>query len=183
MTEEQYERWKDFSTRMVNIVKSAKAKKPSRKQVLENVNFFFDERMEPDEEWKNVTSWDYTKSKGSSPSDHMIELAEDFVPNYWSCGDDKYEAEQKKFCGPVHCCVRAGLDLACNPSAGVAGFTAGNIREMYPDGVPEWVKDALGPGNVVDLAPTNIEGIFHPVNERFDARTFDELPDGESVWL
>lgn len=44
-----------------------------------------------------------------------------------------------QFAGPVHCCIRAGLDLASAPSAGVAGFTCGHIRRMYPEGVPEWV--------------------------------------------
>jgi len=41
--------------------------------------------------------------------------------------------------GPICCCVRAGLDMACSPSAGVIGFTAGDVRRMYPEGVPEWV--------------------------------------------
>ncbi len=41
--------------------------------------------------------------------------------------------------GPVHCCIRAGLDMAANPSGGVVGFTIGDLRKMYPEGVPEWV--------------------------------------------
>jgi len=41
--------------------------------------------------------------------------------------------------GPVLCCIRAGLDMASAPSAGVIGFTAGDIRAMYPGGVPDWV--------------------------------------------
>lgn len=87
------------------------------------------------------------------------------------------------YCDPVHCCVRAGLDIASSPSAGVAGFTAGDIRRMYPEGVPDWVKEALGPGDVVDLCPTQIDGIFQPVNQRFDDRQFDQLPNEEFVWL
>jgi hypothetical protein len=31
------------------------------------------------------------------------------------------------------------LDCASAPSAGVIGFTAGDVRRMYPEGVPEWV--------------------------------------------
>lgn len=140
--------------------------------------------MDKNEEWRNVINWDNTKSKGYCPSDYVSELGEDFIPNYWSHRTDRQqELDEQRFCSPVSCCIRAGLDLAVKPSAGVAGFTAGDIRTMYPEGVPDWVKDALGPGDVVDLAPTNIGGIFHPVNERYDPRTFDELPDEEYVWL
>ena len=45
--------------------------------------------------------------------------------------------------GPIHCCLRAGIDLICNPSPigmGVLGFTAGDLRRMYPEGVPEFVS-------------------------------------------
>ena len=41
--------------------------------------------------------------------------------------------------GPVRCCIRAGLDCASAPSAGVVGFNAGDVRRMYPEGVPDWV--------------------------------------------
>lgn len=183
MTEEQYERWKDFSRRMVRIVKGETDKNPSGADVLENINFFFGCRMDPNEEWRNVVDWDNTRSKDYCPGDHMSDLAEVFIPNYWSLREDDYEAAVGKFCAPVDCCVRAGLDLACKPSAGVAGFTAGQVREMYIEGVPDWVKEALGPGDVVELKPTTIGGIFLPVNERFDPRTFDELLDEEQVWL
>lgn len=184
MTEEQYERWKDFSRRMVNIVKSSRAKKPSRADVLHNVNFFFECRMDPDDEWKNVVNWDRTTSGYYCPGSHIEDLEEVFIPNYWAANTDRqFEKAVERFCDPVSCCVRAGLDLAVKPSAGVAGFTAGDIRKMYPEGVPDWVKEALGPGDVVDLQPSTINGIFIPVNERFDPRTFDELPDEEYLWL
>ena len=50
-----------------------------------------------------------------------------------------HEQWQDQWGGPVRCCVRAGLDTASAPSAGVLGFTAGDIRRMYPEGVPEWI--------------------------------------------
>ena len=46
-----------------------------------------------------------------------------------------------QFFGPVRCCLRAGLDMAAAPSGGVVGFTAGDIRRMYPEGMPDWLGD------------------------------------------
>jgi hypothetical protein len=197
MTPEQYERWKDFSLRMVNIAVSARKKKPSRQDVRDNINFFFECRMDPDEEWRRVEDWDSTedsqwhkdhRTHSMCVGDHISDLAEHFIPGYWSLPyeDEKpgvYEAAHDRYVGPVSACIRAGLDVAVAPSAGVAGFTAGDIRKMYPEGVPDWVKAFLGPGDVHDLAPTNIAGIYQPVNHRHDPRTFDELPDEEPVWL
>lgn len=57
---------------------------------------------------------------------------EDIEDNYYEQWDDRWG-------GPVHCCIRAGLDCASAPSAGVLGFTAGDLRMMYPEGVPDWV--------------------------------------------
>lgn len=57
--------------------------------------------------------------------DELTDLAQD----QW---DEQYG-------GPIRCCIRAGLDLASEPSAGVVGFTAGDLRRMYPDGVPDWI--------------------------------------------
>jgi hypothetical protein len=83
--------------------------------------------------------------------------------------------------GPVACCVRAGMDMASSQSGGVAGFTAGDLRRMYPEGVPEWVKGepewrsvgvkAVVPG--VGFVPE-----FHD-----DPHSFDDIPDEQGVWL
>ena len=45
----------------------------------------------------------------------------------------------ERYYNPVTCCVRAGLDMTAQPSAGVLGFTAGDMRGMYPAGVPDWL--------------------------------------------
>lgn len=70
---------------------------------------------------------------------------------------------ERFFKDPVCCCVRAGLDMASAPSAGVVGFTVGDLRKMYPEGIPDWVavfKDGKG--------------------KKIDIRT---RPDSEGVWL
>lgn len=160
MTQEQYERWKDFARRMVNVAVSSRKRSPSRADVLGNIDFFFECRMDPNEEWSRVRDWDHTEKKADArdrsgpmcPGDHISDLTEHFIPNYWSLSDSEsqYEKAYERFVSPVACCVRAGLDVACAPSAGVIGFTVGDIRSMYPEGVPAWIA-AFFEGNFADF--------------------------------
>jgi hypothetical protein len=193
MTSEQYDRWKDFTLRMVNVAVGARKRAPSRADVRANIEFFFECRMEP-ETWRHVRDWDRTedwiddagrKHHDYCPADHIADLAEHFIPNYWAIvnSQSRYERERERWVDPVSCCVRAGLDVAVAPSAGVCGFTAGDVRAMYPEGAPSWLKAFFAPGDVIALYPTRIEGIFIPKVTGFDNRTFDELPDAEPVWL
>lgn len=78
-----------------------------------------------------------------------------------------HEQWQEQWGGPIHCCIRAGLDFAANPSVGVLGFTAGDIRRMYPEGVPDWV---FPPDEKLRIFMTD------EVNG-----TFAELPDSAGV--
>jgi hypothetical protein len=95
-------------------------------------------------------------------------------PHYWS---DEYgtvaeRRHHEQFVGPVVCCIRAGLDLAVSPSAGVIGYTAGDLRRMYPEGVPDWITG--GPGHRWSYAmrePPQLNG------------TFAEMPDTATLWL
>lgn len=188
MTEEQYERWKDFARRMVNVAVGPRKRSPSRKTVRENIDFFFLCRMEPCDEWKRVRDWDYTDDEDRYAtmcvSSHISDLGENFIPNYWSLGHEEYERAVEQWIGPVSCCLRAGLDVAVSPSAGVAGFTAGDLRAMYSEGVPDWIKQFFSPPReLTELIPSNIDGIYLPGESRTEARTFDQLPDTEPVWL
>jgi hypothetical protein len=83
--------------------------------------------------------------------------------------------------GPVHCCVRAGMDMAVSPSMGVLGFTAGDIRRMYPEGVPDWVFPKDERLVTEHLAPCPIGFVRRA--EPTENGTFDELPDHAPVWL
>lgn len=79
------------------------------------------------------------------------------------------EQWQKQWGDPVNCCIRAGMDFASAPSAGVLGFTAGDVRRMYPEGVPDWV---FSPDKRLLYWPGGGEnGYFH------------ELPDDAGVVL
>lgn len=190
MNKEQYDRWKDFALRMVPITVSSRKRSPSRADVVENIEFLFECRF--DSEWERIVSWDYTR-KGDGefeqrpmcPGDHVSDCAEHFIPNYWSLRTERqFEKAETRYIDPVSICVRAGLDVAVAPSAGVCGFSAGDIRKMYPEGVPSWVQEFFAPpAEKVALHPTNVQGVFAIENKGIDVRTFSELPDSEAVWL
>lgn len=83
--------------------------------------------------------------------------------------DHFYDQWDEQWGGPVRCCIRAGLDCASAPSGGVVGFTAGDIRAMYPDGVPAWV-----------FPPD--EHLHYWLSDEVNG-TFAELPDAAGVVL
>lgn len=173
MNELCYVRWKDFARRMVNVALSARRKAPSRAHTLEIIEFFFECRMEPDE-WKRVRSWDYTERDTSGRSmcvgSHMSDIQEYHVPGYWGLPDgERGEKVIERWMGPATCCIRAGLDCASEPSAGVVGFTAGDLRRMYPEGVPDWVF------------PPN-ERLHYWMSDRLNG-TFADLPDDAGIVL
>ena len=80
-----------------------------------------------------------------------------------------WEQWDEQFGGPIRCCIRAGLDCASAPSAGVVGFNAGDIRAMYPEGVPEWL---FPPG----------ERLHYWLSDEMNG-TFEELADTAGVVL
>jgi len=95
-------------------------------------------------------------------------------PYYYSdeYGTKAEERHYEQFVSPVVCCIRAGMDLAVAPSAGVPGFTAGDLRKMYPEGVPDWITG--GPEHRWAFAftePMRLNG------------TFAEMPDEAELCL
>ena len=93
-----------------------------------------------------------------------------------SCDEDRYSAEETwidQWFGPVRCCLRAGIDFANDAhGGGVIGFTAGDVRKMWPDGVPEWV---FGPEQRLFKGP--LSGLL------VENGTFAPLPDDAAVVL
>lgn len=183
MTNDQYERWKDFARRMVVIVRNARHRSPSRAHVLEYIEFFFECRMDPDDEWRRVVNWDNTERTdgGHWPMpvcDHVRDIAEYHVPTYWALDDGPaYENAIDRWVNPPACCIRAALDLAVAPSAGVYGFNVGDIRKMYPEGVPDWIKQVIGSYDQAISVEAIVPGIgFIPKYESVSPVAFDELP-------
>jgi len=139
---EQYERWKDFSLRMARTCFKHR-RYPTWREIESHVSGFFDGIEFSDyEELEYIIDWDHSDSEKEEHycvSDMCTMAAEEWNPYYWSASDETWAERDEQYCGPVCCCIRAGLDMAVSPSAGVLGFTAGDVRKMYPEGVPEWI--------------------------------------------
>jgi hypothetical protein len=153
ITHEQYERWKDFSLRMARTCFKRK-RNPDAEEIEANVEHFFE--CLSDAERVLIVNWDRSDPyPPESPYhldyygriDHPLcvgdlckEHEDGWDPHYWEDRTSRQrDRDYDQFVSPVVCCIRAGLDMAVAPSAGVAGYTAGDLRKMYPDGVPDWI--------------------------------------------
>ena len=211
MTNEQFERWMDFSLRMARTCFKEDGT-PPRSVIVELVEDYFGSLNDDDipcyVDWDNSRPYAedspcYRKTrrcecwdcKGVKKPDCRWNCEDGWIFEYATpCGvgddfstwswdniivrdwmdeiDHRWAAIHEEIFGdddlitepifdsirdPVHCCVRAGLDIASAPSAGVIGFTAGDLRRMYAEGLPDWVKGAF--------------------------TAFDEIKDDQGVWL
>lgn len=142
MTSEQFQRWLDFATRMA---KTCHKFNPRVRRLV--VDFIEDYRDRAD----HVNGWDgegrYDGHGGGEPQ--AVFVCDDISTYLWDRGLEKDgpngEDIPVKTGIDIKCCVRAALDMAVKPSAGVVGYTVGDLRRMYPEGLPDWLFDAFGP--------------------------------------
>lgn len=147
MNQLQLERWKQLS---LGLARSYKSLTPARKaKLLEEV----DECIE----WvvcnglETIVDWDSALyeagrlvkySAGSQVDDYL-----------W---DNRYKFEKRNSNGNIELvtgrfgtmlasCVRAGFDMAVSPSAGVLGFSVGNLRDIFDGAIPDWVAEHFEP--------------------------------------
>lgn len=226
MTQEQFDRWKDFSLRMsVVAIGGARWQRELRRHLeecfamfdcdnfgcpFETIKDWYRSGPYPDGRRESRKSYcicngerfmNQSRPLESCKECHGTGLHYDFVTGGLVCDrvseylwDERLEREKEdrhgnteivetKLGTAISCCLRAGLDVAVSPSAGVCGFTAGDIRKMYPEGVPDWVRSFFQEGELVSLYETNIDGIFRQETHGRDDRTFEQLPDEQAVWL
>lgn len=150
MNQQQFDRWRDFAVRMARECYGS-SRRPSAAWILKHVENFIDLCASQTEE---INDWDqgpvyvcdemasYTTDHGfyrierkilDSAEEQGVELSDSDL----NALVDQWEI---RWFGPVKCCVRAGLDVAASPSAGVLGFTVGDLRRMYPEGLPGWIS-------------------------------------------
>lgn len=143
MTRKQFRRMKVFALRMTNVAIGNRW----RKVVREHVEAVIDCRME----WcmEHIIDWD--NGARDPETRRYWEGGGDIVRSYlW---DHNLELEKERRDGSVEvvdtgigiavsCCVRAGMDMATEPSGGVLGFTVGDLRRMWRRRMlPKWVTD------------------------------------------
>lgn len=152
--EEKFKRWKDFALRMAKVCFSEEAEQghPSPEWIVKNIDWFFDE-LDPIGEY----SWDddphYICDRVSNwvdeiwyqPYNYATEKEVRVLDKLHDRGKygiyDELKAKiADRWESPLHCCIRSGVDFAYEPSVGVLGYTAGDLRAMYPEGVPDWIS-------------------------------------------
>lgn len=193
MNQEQANRWQDFAVRMANTL-YADHKRPSGQWIKDQVEgYFFTRVFHGDDifEWvEKVIDWDSSErdrgdvwSRPELVTDSVTAYLDDDRPRPQcrSCRESDgrrwdedcqceeiedlaYEQWDEQWGGPVRCCIRAGIDVAVSPSAGVVGFCIGDLRRMFPDGLPDWVSSYVAGG-------------FDP------GVIVSDIPDEEPVWL
>lgn len=204
MTTKQYERWKDFALRAAKTW-YRRSRRPSAAWVLGEVEAFFG-ALEWDyrDDIPLMMGWcDSDPYPGREDQyGHAIHppLLCDFMTALESEGrhgllvvdcedDDLYddrvdravEQWESQWRGPVRCCVRAGLDCAMDSGLGVLGISAGEIRAMYPEGVPGWIAKPGEKWITETLAPCSI-GMVRTAEPAEDGE-FAEMPDGTLLIL
>lgn len=165
MTTVQYSRWVRFALRMAHRGWPRLPRK-SRKKVAEMVKDFFqclDKDLVP-----RIGSWDDTdecnECVANRPEaestrnwtklnnchcrtlvcDGVTCLLDDRNPHEYGYSDGggyQYRRWDETWGCRVRCCIRAGLDLASEPSAGVLGFEICDLRRMYRGNIPVWINN------------------------------------------
>ena len=149
MTPEEYARWRDFAGRLARHG-WPEATDARKEKVAEAVDWFI-EQWEHESQFAEIDNWD-----GAGPdSIYLCDEATTFFETHWHVRED---GEQSRFEEQFKCCVRAGFDVAVEPSAGVLGFTVGTLRSMYDGDIPEWVVSHFEPP--LPATATDDEGVW-----------------------
>ena len=132
MTRQQYRRWYDFARRMAlrGFPDATPARRAKIAKKVRHILWILEDDV-PD-----IVDWDNAPSYVCDAVDRL--LSEDRYHERYSKNGEVKECGNR-FLNQVSCCIRAGLDMASEPSAGVVGFTVGDLRRMYPFGLPAWV--------------------------------------------
>jgi len=128
-----YERWLDFSTKLIKQMKCTETREVKLTEEVES----FIKDFDPDGIVKyDIAGWDYEiLALDYYFCDHIDEYFDKYAIY------NEHGEQTGKFCNQLYSAIRAGLDVVVPESmvsAGVIGFTVGDIREMYPEGFPDW---------------------------------------------
>ena len=141
MTPEQYENWKDFSVRMARHA-FPDATEARRAKIEQHIEGFFSWYDDDPETVSKIVDWDNGPTYICDAVNKNLSEHQHY--RYFEKTGEEVE-RRNRFANQVSCCIRAGLDQASSPSAGVLGFTVGDLRRMYPSGIPGWVTDGFEP--------------------------------------
>lgn len=149
MTRDQADNWRQFAMRMAFA--TYRNRTPTRRAKLikivgDMIDVFLSNYQGKD--LANVDCWDGSLMQpGEVYADYRGRAAYpcDSLDGYlwdWGLRREDYKTGEEKpseFADAASCCVRAGFDVAIEPSAGVLGFDMGDMRAMFPEGFPPYV--------------------------------------------
>lgn len=135
-TPEQIGRCYDFGVRMATHVFPAMTARRKERLISEVEGFLSCLR---DASPGEVGTWD----EGTPLNICIGDWASEYY-QHLDAGDPEVD-RPGRFYNRVICCVRAAVDLAIEASAGVLGFTVGDLRRMYDGEVPAWISDQYEP--------------------------------------
>lgn len=158
----QYERWRQLS---IGLARSYRTLTPQRqKLLLEEVANCID--------WvicnglDTVDAWDssvrgkghlYYEAASTRVGDYLWQHRYEFERMY---RNGETELIRGRFGDMLSACVRAGFDMAVAPSAGVIGFTVGNLRDVFDGLIPDWITDQFGENKRALLEADRDEGVW-----------------------
>lgn len=138
MTKRQFERWKDFALRAA--VSAVGANTENRKARLRDALLDWFEDLEQQGFYRGMVDWDHSEGGAPIAGDYLFEFFDEYNHIGYSRKTGFLVREDEgRFFSQLSCCIRAGMDLASAPSAGVLGFTVGDFRRMYDGKIPLWL--------------------------------------------
>jgi len=184
MNRVQYNRWKDFAFRMADngwpkeITRTKQYKaivRPAVDHIFELIEWNKEPAIIRIQSWdhnrpdyRNAVKypWGYRTQPEACVGDEVSRIINDYWnPNVYR-SDRLYEKWDDMWGSRIHCCIRAGLDLTAEPSAGVVGFRKEDLERMYPEGVPRWIREPWGHQN----------GAWRPI-------TWEDIEHEDDLWL
>ena len=143
MSAEEYAHWLEFSIRLARHGwPDATDRRKGR--IAEVVEWFI---LEYESSHVDVGGWD-----GSEAGVYVCDDIGEFLAGL--CHRPEDPMDETRFERQVSSCVRAGLDVASEPSTGVVGFSVGTLRRMFDGEIPTWVSEWFEPG-LTGLEPDN----------------------------
>lgn len=154
MEQLQKERWIEFSVALARCFKHHYGKKL----------FALQEEIESAIDWvccngiEQFVDWDHSKPP-KNPAHGMNNSVSSRVSQYlWDAGLERERETKRGGIEVVHtalgervlACVRAGFDVAVEPSAGVVGFSVGDLRRAFRGSIPDWVSEFFPPGALAE---------------------------------
>ena len=153
MEQLQLERWNQLSAGLARSYRSLTARRKAKllAEVANCIDWVVCNGRE------TVADWDHGVQYGAKWHERH-ESASTRVSNFlWDKGfeferryrNGNIELARGRFGDMLTACVCAGFDMAVSPSAGVIGFSVGDIRDIFDGTIPDWIAEQFDDKNAL----------------------------------